>query len=49
MARLWLDEMIPGEVARQLRRLGHDVERGREFLRLVEGYIGALGGWGGGE
>jgi len=28
--RLWLDEMIPGEVARQLRRLGHDVQAVQE-------------------
>lgn len=28
--RLWLDEMIPAEVARQLRRLGHDVQAVQE-------------------
>lgn len=28
--RLWLDEMIPGEVARQLRRAGHDVQAVQE-------------------
>lgn len=28
--RLWLDEMVPGEAARQLRRLGHDVKAVQE-------------------
>lgn len=28
--RLWLDEMVPAEVARQLRALGHDVEAVQE-------------------
>ncbi len=28
--RLWLDEMVPAEVARRLRDLGHDVEAAQE-------------------
>ena len=28
--RLWLDEMVPGEVARQLRSMGHDVRAVQE-------------------
>jgi predicted nuclease of predicted toxin-antitoxin system len=28
--RLWLDEMIPAEVARQLRRRGYDVQAAQE-------------------